>query len=458
MKRPFNPRELQLIGQAHLASWRRCGLLAGMGTGKTSTALHTLKLLTMVEDPFPALVLGPKRVAETTWPDELQKWEGFDTMSMTPGTGGFQRMVDALKLNPDIVTLNYDNVEKLVHIFGAKHWPFRTVIADESRKLAGFRLRGGGARAAALAKIAKRTPRWVNLTGLMLPNGVRDAWGQLWFIDFGRRLRESFTQFEEVYFKRQYDGTLVPHDWALKEIMERISDVCISLRAEDYFDLPPLITNNVMVDMPSKARAQYAKMERDFVVQLEAGEVQAFNAGVKTMKLLQIANGFLYRQDDEAEPEEFEVLHSEKLGALRSVLNEADSPLLVAYHFKADLRRILEEFPEARELDSDPATIHAWNRGEIPMLVAHPASAGHGLNLQDGGNNICFYGHWWSYDERAQIIERIGPTRQAQAGKNVKVFVHNIVARGTVDELVVARLDGKAKVNEVLMEGLCRRS
>lgn len=187
---------------------------------------------------------------------------------------------------------------------------------------------------------------------------------------------------------------------------------------------------------------------------IDGSEVEAFNAASKTIKCLQLANGAIYTNESGCQ---FSEVHDAKIQALESVIEEAaGAPVLVAYHFKSDLARLLKAFPLARHLDSDPRTIRDWNAGRIPVLLAHPASAGHGLNLQDGGNILAFFGHWWNLEEYQQIIERIGPTRQAQAGHDRPVFIHHIVAVGTVDELVMARRESKRAVQDLLLEAMKR--
>lgn len=458
----FTPRDYQRAIIEHIVENPRCNIWAGMGTGKTVSTLTALDALSLVDDAFPALVLAPLRVASSTWPDEVKKWTHLHHFQVEVAAGGLEPMREALRhKGADVVTMNYDNVPALVEHLGSK-WPFKTVIADESTRLKGFRLRQGGVRAQALGKVAhKRVSRWVNLTGTPAPNGLRDLWGQAWFLDGGQRLGRTYSAFENRWFQSKQVGSssfarqLIPLAHTQGEIEERLRDLTITVRAEDYLDLPPLIENTIEVDLPEKARRHYRELEREMFTVLSGGdEVEAFSAAAKTMKCLQAANGALYVDDKGSWKE----LHDAKLDALASVVEEAaGNPVLVAYHFKSDLARLLRAFPQGRALDTDPRTISEWNAGRIPVLFAHPASAGHGLNLQDGGNTLVFFGLNWNLEEHEQIIERIGPTRQAQAGHNRKVYVHRIVARGTVDELVLERLQSKASVQQVLLEAMKRR-
>lgn len=457
----FKPRDYQSAIIEHIVMTPRCNVWAGMGTGKTVSTLTALDALSVMDDVFPALVLAPLRVATSTWPDEVRKWRHLHHLHVEVGAGGGKRFLEAMRHKPDIVTMNYDNIAAMVEALGNR-WPFKTVIADESTRLKNFRLRQGGVRARALGTVAHRfSKRWVNLTGTPAPNGLIDLWGQSWFLDEGARLGRTFGAFENRWFQSRKVGIsafarqLIPMPYAQAEIEARLSDLTITVKADDYLDLPPLIENVIEVELPPKARRHYRELEREmFTVLSEGTEVEVFSAAAKTMKCLQAANGALYTDD----AGNWKELHNEKIEALRSVVEEsAGAPVLVAYHFKSDLARLLRAFPGARELDSNPRTIEHWNAGRIPLLLAHPASAGHGLNLQDGGNIVVFYGLNWNLEEHEQIIERIGPTRQAQSGHNRPVYVYRIVARNTVDELVLARLQGKATMQQLLLDAMKRK-
>lgn len=465
MTQVFHPRDYQRAIIDHISEHERCNIWAGMGTGKTVSTLTALQGLALVDDVFPALVLAPLRVAQSTWPDEVRKWVHLQglTIASWAGTRDFSACYGA-----DVVTVNYDNVRELVEHFGDA-WPFRTVIADESTRLKGFRLKQGGKRAQALGKVAhKHVRRWVNLTGTPSPNGLVDLWGQAWFLDEGRRLGRSYSAFESRWFawkrrdtKDQYAKDMVLVDGAQKQIEDKLRDVTITVRASDFLDLPPLIENVVEVDLPPTARRHYRELEREMFTKLATGEeIEAFNAAAKSQKCLQAAAGALYVDPDadgDSHPKsrEWVEIHDAKIEALRSIVEEAaGTPVLVAYHFVSDLARLQRAFPQGRHLDSNPQTITDWNAGKIPMLFAHPQSAGHGLNLQDGGNIVAYFTSWWNLEFDEQILERIGPTRQAQSGYNRPVFVHRIIARGTVDSLVLRRLQTKATVQDILLTAM----
>ena len=457
----FIPREYQHAIIEHILDNPRCGVYAGMGTGKTSSTLTALEILKVIE-PGPALVVAPLRVAATTWPDEAQKWDHLKDFKVVAIVGNIEQRAHALRQKADVYTINYENLPWLVGFLGAK-WPFRTVVADESTKLKGFRVRQGSVRARALGKVAhtKLVTRFIELTGTPAPNGLKDLWGQTWFLDRGQRLGTTFNAFTSRWFRSIQVGAdrnavqLVPYDHSQTEIQNKLQDICLSIEAKDYFDIKEPIVNVIEIELTGKSKKLYDDMEKEMFIELsENTEVEAFNAASKTMKCLQIASGAIYTDEKGA----WQPVHDLKIQALESVIEEsAGMPVLVSYHFKSDLERLLKAFPQGRHLDKDPKTIRDWNAGKIPVLFAHPASAGHGLNLQDGGNILVFYSHWWDLEQYQQIVERIGPTRQAQAGYDRPVYLHFIVAKGTMDEVVMERRDSKREVQDLLMEAMKRK-
>ena len=455
-RKEFTPRAYQRLITNHIIENDRCAVWAGMGLGKTTGTLNAIDVLQLVEDD-PVLVVAPLRVARTTWPDEAAKWAHLVDMTVMPIIGSEAERKMAMRHTARVYTVNYENLPWLVAHWGER-WPYRTVVLDESTKIKGFRLRQGTQRAKALAQVAHtRVQRIVELTGTPSPNGLQDLWGQAWFIDRGQRLGRTFSAFQSRWFTASHDGyghTALPH--AQAEIQELMRSVCLTIDAKDWFDLREPIVNNIFVDLPPAARKLYRDMEKSMFMEVETHQVEAFNAASRTIKCLQIANGAAYV--GEPGSNEWKPLHDVKLDALDSVIEEAaGAPVLVAYHFKSDLARLLKAFPKGKVLDQNPQTITDWNAGRIPVLFAHPASAGHGLNLQDGGNIIVFFGHWWNLEERLQIIERIGPTRQMQAGHDRPVFIHNIIARDTVDELVMARIETKREVQDLLLDAMKTR-
>lgn len=456
MGKDFTPHPYQALMLDHMVDRERCAVWAGMGLGKTSSALTALDALFLAGEDHPALVLAPLRVARSTWPKEARKWNHLRHISVVPVTGSDAEKRLALKQDASVFTCNYDNLLWLCEYFDGR-WPFSTVISDESTRLKGFRLRQGGKRARALGRVAhQNSKRFIELTGTPAPNGLKDLWGQMWFIDGGVRLGRTHTGFIQRWFRPSPDGYgSIPLQGAADEIHALLRDVCLSIDAKDWFDLAEPIVTNIEIDLPPRARIQYDDMEKTMFAEIEEFGVEAFNAAARTQKCAQLANGAIYVS---TETREWKETHEEKLLALESIIEEsAGNPVLVAYNFKHDLARILKRFPQAKQLDANPATEDAWNAGKIPILVAHPASAGHGLNLQDGGNIVVFFGHDWNLEYYQQILERIGPVRQMQSGHDRPVFVYHIVAKNTVDELMMARRESKREVQDILLEAMKRR-
>jgi SNF2 family DNA or RNA helicase len=460
-RQAFTPREYQQPVIEHILDVPRGAVWAGMGMGKTVSALTALDILEITE-PGPALVIAPLRVAASTWPDEARKWAHLANVEVSAVIGTPAERRAALARPATIYTTNYDNLPWLVEHYGAK-WPFRKVVADESTRLKSFRTKQGGKRAHALGRVAHcKVDRFIELTGTPSPNGLQDLWGQAWFLDKGARLGRSFEAFKARWFRSIQVGSdrhavrLEPLPFAQEQIEGAMRDLCLSFDARDYFDISEPIVNIIRVELPPKARSLYDDMEREMFSTLACGsEIEALNAASKTIKCLQLANGAVYTDDTCSA---FAETHDAKLQALEDILEEAAGmPVLVAYHFKSDLVRLQRAFPKGRALDNNPQTVRDWNAGRIPVLFAHPASAGHGLNLQDGGNILVFFGHWWDLEQYQQIIERIGPTRQMQAGHDRPVFIHHIVAADTVDELVLVRRESKREVQDLLLAAMKRK-
>jgi len=430
---------------------------APMGSGKTLAKLVTIDTLSTVGDlPGPVLVLAPRRVAQSVWPDEARKWAGLLTnIEVSAVVGSAMERTVALRCDASVYAMNYENLPWLVEHLDGK-WPFSMVVPDESTRLKSFRLRQGGVRTRALSKVSARSRRWSNLTGTPAPNGLADLWGQLWFCDEGARLGHSYTAFMNRWFRVQFQRApeTLPH--AQEEIEARIADICLSVDIRMYIDVREPVVRDLFVELPSAVRAQYRNMEGKFFMDVESNRINAANAAVKSMKLLQLCNGAAYVDEDATEWTE---VHDAKLQALESVLVEAcGAPVLVAYHFRSDLERMQRAFPQGRHLDDKPQTVRDWNAGKIPLMFAHPASAGHGLNLQDGGNILVYFGLWWNLEEHDQIGERIGPLRQAQSGHDRPVFVYRILARDTLDEVVLDRLTSKRSVQDCLIAAMKRNA
>lgn len=469
---PFERRPYQKLITAHILKNPRCNVFATMGSGKTGATMWSLNMMFQTgeltdwnNDTWTGdrvLVLAPLRVASGTWPAEQEKWK-FPALRVVDGTGKREYREDVL-LNDDanVVCCNYDILDQLVEFYGER-WPFTVVVADESTKLKSYRSKGGSIRARALSKVAhKKVKRFINLTGTPAPNGLKDLWGQVWFLDGGDRLGTSFAAFTDRWFVSVSEDThhaaksYKPRKGADTEIHKQIADISLTVDAAEYFGCDAPIVVPVLVPLPAKARRIYDRMEKELFAELDAGEVEAANAAAKTQKCLQIAGGAVYVTERDGDASrEWELVHNAKLDALDSIIDELNgAPLLVAYQYQHDLARILKKFPQAVGLAKGAKgnrQIEAWNRGELPVLCVHPASAGHGLNLQDGGHHLAFFNDTWNFEHYAQIVERIGPVRQHQAGHPRPVFIYIIQAQDTLDEVVADRRDGKRDVQDLLM-------
>lgn len=466
LPRPWQPGMIE-----HVCETPRAGQWAGMGTGKTSATLASMDILHLTgELTRPTLVIAPLRVAEHTWPDECAKWSFSAPWSVEKMLGSPADRLAALarvrRGNSPLCTINYENLPWLIEKLDGE-WPFGMVIADESTKLKSFRggfrthkttgrtfyQGAGGQRSRALGRVAHRTPRWVNLTGTPAPNGLKDLWGQQWFVDAGQRLGRTHDAFMQRWFVKGFDGhSIDPQPFAQEQIEKLLADVCLTTTvptAEPF-------RNTILVDLPPKARQHYREMEKRMWTELSSTGIEAVNAAAKSGKCLQIASGAVYDNEEERTWHE---VHNAKIDALESVLEEAaGAPVLVAYHWKHDLARLARAFPGAIDLSTSVGLRRA-KAGEGRVWLAHPASLGHGVDgLQEHCNIVAFFSLWWNLEEHDQIIERVGPMRQQQAGKDRPVYIHYLVAADTVDELAMERLDTKRSVQTILLEAMRRRT
>ncbi len=453
--RPWQPPMLD-----HLSQNPRAGIFAGMGSGKTLATLSAMASADIF-DEAPILVIAPKRVANKTWPDEVKAWDHLKHLEIAPIIGTQTERFAALARDVPIHTINYDNLPWLVDHVGISKWRWKTIISDESTRLKNFRTMQGGKRASALGRVAwaPQVKRFIELTGTPSPNGLVDLWGQMWFLDRGERLGRSYAAYLDRWFQKPVRGGEFSQvrsvSWAQDQIQDRLRDICITIDPRDYIDVPDPIHNVIKVELPAKARRMYKEMEKEMFLQIREHEIEAVHAASRTIKCLQLANGAIYLNPERTL---WEPIHEAKLEALESVIEEAAGmPVLVAYHFKTDLERLRKAFPMGVVFDDNPETETRWNEGRYPVMFIHPASGGHGSNLQWGGNILAFYGHWWDLELRQQVIERIGPLRQFQSGLNRLVYIHDIVAEKTVDEDVLLRHATKRGVQDILLDAMKRR-
>jgi hypothetical protein len=471
----YTPRAYQHPATEHIMATPRCALWADMGMGKgvaTLTALDALNL--MGDDVFPVLALGPLRVARDVWPVETGKWEHLAEYDVSPIIGAEQHRLAAIHRDRPIYAMNYEHLPWLEKHWG-ENWPYRTVIADESTKLKNYRgsiqtsktgtqfVRGGGGqRARALAKVAHtKVKRFIELTGTPAPNGLKNLWAQMWFLDAGRRLGRTYTAFTQRWFRTGYNGyDLEPLPHANAEIHALIADLCLTLDPKDWFpNLKEPIVNTVYVELPPKAWKHYREMEKDMFTQIAGKDITAAIAAARSQKCLQMANGAVYiTPEDGSRATEYEIVHSAKLEALESIVEEANGePMLVAYEFHPDKHRLMKLLPEAVDISTQKG-MAAFKAGGVAVGLSHAASVGHGVDgLQNVTNTITFFGHNWDLELYDQIIGRIGPMRQLQSGYDRPVHINHIVARGTVDEDVIERRVSKRDVQDILKDAMKRR-
>ena len=431
----FTPYQHQEAGIRWILEHPACALFWGMGTGKTVTTLTAIDhLINDHLEEGPVLVIAPKRVAEHTWSKECQKWPHLHHLQVIKIMGTAKQRQEALLTKADIYVINRENVVWLVDTL-QNRWPFKIVVIDE---LSSFKS-AQAKRWKALRCVRGRIRRIIGLTGTPRPNGLEDLWPEIYLLDQGDRLGKTISTFRSRYLlPDRMNGYIVysyrPKKGAEAEVYDRLSDICMSIRKEDVLSLPGQIYEDIELDAPAALLKQYKQFERDKVLECldEKGEVVAGTAAALTNKLLQFANGAIYDVDGNVHP-----LHNIKLDALEEMVEEAGGdPVLVLYAYKHDADRIRERIT-CRALDT-PEDIDAWNRGEIPVALAHPASIGHGLNLQDGGHIIIWYGLTWSLELYQQANERLNRPGQ----KNV-CRIYHLILNGTHDERVLRSLKNK---------------
>lgn len=446
----FLPHDYQRFAIRKLMDLPEAGLFLDMGLGKTVitlTAIQELMYMEMCVDQV--LVIAPKRVAEDTWTTEAGKWDHLQYLKISRVIGPKEKRLAALRETADIYVINRENVEWLVDLY-RKDWPFDMVVVDELSSFKSSRAK----RFKALRSVRPMIRRFVGLTGTPTPNSLMDLWPQMYLIDQGERLGRTVTGYRQRYFIPGKTNGYVVYSYELKRgseerIRELISDICISMRAEDYLQMPELIVNDIPVTLSNRERKLYETMEHEQLLEVDEEEITALSAAAVYNKLLQMANGGVYTDDGGVIE-----IHRRKLEALEEILETANGqPVLVFYTFRHDFGRLMQHFRKLgpRTLKS-PQDIRDWNDGKIPLLLAQPASMGHGLNLQAGGHIIVWYGMNWSLELYQQANARL--YRQGQ--KN-GVIVHRLIAQGTIDEDVAKRLKKKDRLQEDLLAALKAR-
>lgn len=441
----FNLHEYQEYAKDFIVKNKKCGLFLDMGLGKTVTSLTAIDILMNdYLDIGKVLVIAPKNVAENTWTDEVQKWEHLRGLKVKCISGTAVKRRKALDEEADIYTISRDNVVWLVDEL-KKDWKFDTLIIDE---LSSFK-NPSSKRFKKLKTVTPFFDRVIGLTGTPAPNSYMDLWSQIYLLDRGERLGKNITAFRRQFFNAYSRGMYVEYELkegAKEKIDDLISDICVSMKSKDYLkDLKEPIIIDYKVKLDNKEFKLYRDMAKEAVAEVtENDKVVALSAAVVTNKLLQMANGTVYGDDKKP----FKI-HERKLESLEDILEQAQNEnILVFYNFQSDLENILLKFPEAKKFEGSE-DIRNWNSGKIKMLLLHPASAGHGLNLQQGGSIIVWYGLTWSLELYLQANARL-----VRQGQKEVVRIYRLVTEHTVDERVIETLNGKKYKQDDLLEKL----
>lgn len=445
----FKPYPYQQAAEKWILEHKHCGLFLEMGLGKTVVTLTAVKRLLEDFAVSRVLVVAPLRVAATVWAEEAGKWDHLRMLRISKVLGSQTERMAALRQDADIYVINRENVPWLVNYYApSRKWPFDMIVLDE---LSSFKS-PKAERFKALRRTLPAVRRVVGLTGTPAPNGLLDLWSQVYLLDKGERLGKFIGKYRDEFFIPGHRNGMVVYNWvpvkgAADEIYRRLSDICMSMKAEDYLKMPDRIEINVPIRLSDSARKAYDTLERDLVLPMKDEAITAQNAAVLAGKLLQLANGAIYTEDGE-----YIQVHDGKLDALEDLIEAANGePVLVYYAFQHDKDRILKRFPQAKALFSTK-DVDAWNRGELPILLAHPSSAGHGLNLQAGGHILVWFGLTWSLEQYQQANARL-----YRQGQERPVTIYHLVTEGTVDEDVMKVLAGKEIRQNLLIDAMKAR-
>lgn len=443
----YIPYSYQEYALKFILNSKAAGIFLDCGLGKTVITLTAIaELMHNRFEISKALVIAPLRVAENVWDVEAKKWGHLKHLRVAKVLGSEKKRIQALNTNADIYVINRENTKWLVDYY-KKDWPFDMLVLDELSSFKSHRAK----RFKALRKVRPLCKRVVGLTGTPAPNGLIDLWAQVYLLDSGQRLGKTISGYRERYFLPDKRNQHVifsykPREGAEEAIYKKLSDICISMKNRDYLTLPERMDNILGINLPPKVLEQYRQLERDLLLPLLEGDIVAGSAAVLTNKLLQITGGAVYDEEKKVQ-----ILHDEKLKALEDLVEATNGkPVLVYYNYRHELERIQKQFL-CRVLDT-AKDMEDWNKGEIPVMLAHPASAGHGLNLQNGGSTIIWFGLPWSLELYQQANARIH--RQGQ--KNT-VVVHHLVAKETIDEDVMQVLAKKQAGQEALLQAVKAR-
>ncbi|WP_438435425.1 SNF2-related protein [Gorillibacterium sp. sgz500922] len=449
----YKPHPYQAYATQRILDTLFIGLFLEMGLGKTVSTLTAVdRLLNDYFDADRVLVIAPLRVAEDTWAREIDKWDHLGHLRISKVLGSADQRRRALKAEADLWVVNRENVEWLVGEYGSK-WPFDTVVIDELSSFKNHQSK----RFKALRRVRPLIKRLVGLTGTPAPNGLMDLWAPVYLLDQGERLGKTITGFRDRYFLPGERSGHVVYNWKQKQeaesrIYEAIGDIAVSMKAEDWLELPERIDRAVPVRLTGKAAELYKKLEKELLIEYADADVVAQTAAVLSNKLLQMASGAVYDDDRGVK-----LIHDAKLDALEDIIEAANGkPIMVFYNFQHSLSRIQVRFPQARVLrkgTEGTEDIAAWNNDEIPLLLLHPKSAGHGLNLQESScRTVVWFDQIWSLEEDQQANARVH-----RQGVRHNIVVIRLVAEGTMDEEAVEALERKAAGQEALMQAVKAR-
>ena len=444
----FKPHEYQQFSTQFIIDNAKAGLLLDMGLGKTASTLMALqKLESHYLEISKVLIIAPKRVAQYTWPNEIKKWDDFKGLTYSIVIGTEKQRLQALKKDALIYLINRENVEWLFRelSFEKNVSKFDTIIVDESSSFKNASTK----RFKALKKMAIKCPRLLILTGTPAPKGLMDLWSQIYLLDQGQRLGRTLTEYRRRYFNPGRCNGHVVYDWIAKPeaeecIYKAISDIVVSMKSVDYLDMPERIDNNIELVMSDKVKRIYDDFKKDFILELEDDVITAATAGVLCNKLLQLSNGALYKSDGS-----YEVVHDYKLEALEEILeNNPEVPILVFYNYKSDLARLKNYFQdlEPKTIDDENA-LDDWDNRKIRLLLANPASMGHGLNMQTGGSIIVWFGLTYNLELYQQANSRL-----YRQGQQNTVVIHHLIVKDSEDERVMERLHEKDYIQNSLIE------
>ena len=446
----YNPHEYQRFTTEYIEAHPVSAIFLDCGLGKTSITLTAVNDLMF--DSFEihrVLVVAPIRVASYSWPAEIEKWDHLEGLKYSVAVGTAAERLAALKRKADIYLINRENVQWLISESGIP-FDFDMVVIDELSSFKNHQTK----RFKALMKVRPKVKRIVGLTGTPSSNGLMDLWAEFRLLDMGERLGRFIGQYRTSYFRPdKQNGQVVfsykPLPGAEKQIYGKISDITISMKSTDHLQMPELINSRYTVYLSEKEDSRYADLKKDLVLQLPDGDITAANAASLSGKLSQMANGAIYTDAGETV-----AIHERKLDALEDIIEAANGkPVLVAYWFRHDLERITERLHKLKipcsRLDTD-GSIRKWNAGEIPVALIHPASAGHGLNLQSGGNTLVWFGLTWSLELYQQTVARLW--RQGQQSETV--VVQHIITKGTIDERIMKALSEKDTTQAALIDAV----